>query len=111
MIHKMTAEQRLAQLEEEVRGLKQRLTPEAPIELDEDEAAYQRLKPSIDKDYPASRFVAIHGGKIVGDAASFEELLKALRRDGYEPKDSFVVEAGVDYPEYGVILGLESRKS
>jgi hypothetical protein len=66
--------------------------------------AYRRLKPTIDRDYPTGRFVAIAGGKIAGDAARFEELDRMLDEMGLGPEEALVVQAGVDQLESGIIL-------
>ena len=68
------------------------------------EAAYRRLKPTIDQTYPKGRFVAIHEGQIVGDAATFRELDEALNARGLTSRDIFVIQAGIDYPDYVDIL-------
>lgn len=70
-----------------------------------DEAAYRRLKPSIDRTYPHGRFVAVDGGRVVADAASFRELESALAAGGYDARDVLVVQAGEEmHPETGVIF-------
>lgn len=46
------------------------------------EDAYDRLKDTIKQDYPAGRFVAIHGAQIVADAANFFELESLLSSGG-----------------------------
>ncbi len=66
--------------------------------------AYRRLKPTIDTSYPHGQYVAIDKGEIVGNSASFPELFNALQSEGRTSRRILVVEAGVDYPEYGVIL-------
>jgi hypothetical protein len=73
-------------------------------EREQNQAAFRRLKPLIDQTYPQGRFLAIHGGAIVADAASFDALTTLLRARGQDPKESLVVQAGVDYPETAVIL-------
>jgi hypothetical protein len=73
------------------------------------EAAYRQLRESISKSYPAGRFVAISEGKIVADAASFEELDSILDRLGKNSRDVLVVQAGVDYPEAVTVFSLESE--
>ncbi len=70
------------------------------------EAAYRQLKPTIDQQYPPGRFVAIHRGRIVDDAASFRELDEALTAKGFTSRDILVVQAGIDYPDYADILEL-----
>ena len=70
------------------------------------QAAYRRLREFIRAKYPQGRFVGIAGGKIVADAASFRELDAMLHEMGFNSRDALVVEAGVDYPEMVIILGL-----
>ena len=36
-------------------------------------AAYRRMKPRIDRDYRAGRFLAIHLGEVIGDADTINE--------------------------------------
>jgi len=69
-----------------------------------DEAAYRRLKVSLDQKYPAGHFVAIYDGRVVGDAAVLDDLLAALRRAGLDPRECLAVQAGVDYPEKAVLF-------
>jgi hypothetical protein len=78
------------------------MTPEERHQ--ENEAAYRRLKPTIDQSYPPGRFVAIDGGQIVADAATLDELLAALTALGKDPKEGLAVQAGVEYPEFAWIL-------
>jgi hypothetical protein len=73
---------------------------EANEERDQNQAAFKRLKPDIDRTYPFGRFVAIHQGKVVGDAATFQELDDALNASGLTSRNILVVQAGVEYPDY-----------
>jgi len=68
------------------------------------ETAFRRLKPAIDKQFPPGHFVALDGGDIIADAASFNELQEKLTAAGKNEPDVFVFQAGVDYPEYASIL-------
>jgi len=68
------------------------------------QTAFRRLAGSINQTYPQGRFVAIAEGKIIADAASFEELESALKAVGQDSVDVLVVQAGVDYPESAVIF-------
>ena len=77
---------------------------EDSLENDPNWVQYRRLKPTIDQQYPPGRFVAIDDGAIVGDADDFLELHNALKQQGKDSRDILVVQAGVDYPEYGIIL-------
>lgn len=70
------------------------------------EAAYRRLRDFIRENYPHGRFVGIAGGKIVADAGSFRELREMLNQMGFTSPNNFIVEAGVEYPEFMIILSL-----
>jgi len=74
------------------------------------EAAYHQLKDTIAKTYPHGRFVAISSGEIVADAESIRKLHGLLLERGYAPSEVLAVEAGVDYPEFLMIL-LQDRWS
>ncbi|HYT89523.1 MAG TPA: hypothetical protein VEL76_12525 [Gemmataceae bacterium] len=78
-------------------------------ELDLNEAAYRRLKEHIRQTYPHGRFVALAGGEIVADAASMEQLHTVLEAMGKDPVKTFIIQAGVDYPEYLIILTQDVR--
>jgi hypothetical protein len=69
------------------------------------ETTYRRLKESIRQRFPAGHFVAIAGGQIIADAQNLADLVVAVARLGKQPADVLAVEAGVEYPETGVILG------
>jgi len=71
---------------------------------DPDEVAFRKMKPMIDQTYPHGQFVAIHEGRIVADAATFDELSTALDAMGKDSAETLVVQAGVDYPENAVIF-------
>lgn len=64
----------------------------------------RRLKPSIDKLYPAGHYVATEGDEVIADAPTFQEVDGILNTAGKTSKDLVVVQAGVDYPDYGFIL-------
>ncbi len=70
--------------------------------------AYKRLKPEIDQNYPRKHFVAFYGGEILGDAASFWDLLDLIAAKGRDQKKVLFVRAGVDFPGNGAVL-LEER--
>jgi hypothetical protein len=70
------------------------------------EAAFRKLKPTIDQTYPPGRMVAIYDGKIVADATGIEELIQAVEREGINPREALAVESGKNYSEYVVILPL-----
>ena len=73
------------------------------------EAAFRQLEGFIRQTYPHNHFVAIRGGQIVADAASFEELDTILDALGKEFARTLVVQAGVNYPAYLDMLAQESR--
>jgi hypothetical protein len=68
------------------------------------QAAFRRLKPTIDRSYPHGRFVAIDSGAIVADAVQFDELTRQLSAMGRNARDVLIVQAGHDYPDYADIL-------
>ncbi len=68
------------------------------------EASFQEAKRELSDRYPPGHFVAFDDGQIVADAASFDELTKALAAIGKDRPDVFVVQAGVDYPDEVFIL-------
>lgn len=70
-------------------------------------AAYRKLTGSIQKNYPPDRFLAISGGKVIADAARFEELNAMLHRLGNDSPEVLVIHAGMDYPEPMTIFGLD----
>jgi hypothetical protein len=61
------------------------------------QSAYRRLREFIRENYPHGRFVAIAGGKIVADAATFREVDSMLDQMGFTSPDVLVAEAGVEY--------------
>jgi hypothetical protein len=63
------------------------------------QAAYRRLVSFIQNTYPPGRYVAISSGKIIADAASFEELNSVLDQMGNRSPEVLVVQAGVEYPD------------
>ncbi len=78
---------------------------------DTNEAAYRRLRGEIDSTYRPGEYVAIVRGKIVAHAETFESLLAQLDQIEEEPMQRFVVQAGVNYPDYVVIrAALPGRK-
>jgi hypothetical protein len=73
------------------------------------QAAHRQLHSFIQQTYPAGRFVAIAGGKIVADAARFDELNAMLQQMGHHSPEVLVVQAGIDYPETATIFVQEER--
>jgi hypothetical protein len=82
------------------------MDPNQERQLNQD--AYHQLRGFIQQTYPAGRFVAISGGKIVADAARFDELNALLHQMGNHSPDVLVVQAGVDYPETVTIFAQDS---
>jgi hypothetical protein len=68
------------------------------------ESAFRALKPALDQTYPKGRFVALHAGQVVADADSVVALLAAVQGLGKNPDECLAVQAGVEYPEFGLIL-------
>jgi len=71
---------------------------------DRNQRAFRRLKPEIDRQFSAGRFVAIVDGEIVTDSGSFDELTDELGKLGKNPPDVLVIQAGADYPTEAVIF-------
>ena len=74
------------------------------------QAAYRQLRTLIQKTYPPGRYVAISEGKIIADAASFQELNSMLHNMGRYSADVLVAQAGVDYPDQVMIFARESPR-
>ena len=77
---------------------------ESNQERERNHTAFRKLKPTIDQAYPRGQYVAIGEGMIVADAESFEELSTELEAIGRNVKETLVVQAGIEYPETGIIL-------
>jgi hypothetical protein len=75
-------------------------------ERQRNQTAYRQLRTLIDKTYPHGRFLAISEGKIIADAARFEELNSLLHQMGIDSPEVLVVRAGGDYPEEVTIFPL-----
>jgi hypothetical protein len=73
-------------------------------ERQQNQAAFRQLSAHIQQGYAPGRFVAIAGGKIIANGASFDELGSALKTLGQDSADVLVVQAGVEYPESAVIF-------
>jgi hypothetical protein len=80
------------------------MTPEQRIE--ENNATYWRLRPVIDQTYPKGQLVAIDGGQVIADAATFEELEAILKARGIDSPEVLVADAGIEYPQHADIIGL-----
>ena len=74
---------------------------------DKNQVAFRKMKATIDESYSKGRFLAIGGGQIVADAASFDELASRVRNLGKNPKEMLIVQAGIEYPETGIILAQD----
>jgi|GEM_PF-1191498 len=74
------------------------------------QAAYRQLRSLIQMTYPPGRYVAISEGKIIADAASFQELNSMLHNLGRNSADVLVVQAGIDYPDTIMIFAQESPR-
>ena len=74
------------------------------------QAAYRQLRSFIQKTYLPGRYVAISEGKIIADAASFQELNSKLHTMGRNSADVLVVQAGVDYPDTIMIFAQDSPR-
>ena len=70
------------------------------------QAAFERLKDTIDATYPKGRFVAIGNGAIIADTASFEAMLSKLGELGWESRKTMVVRAGDEVPANATIFFL-----
>ena len=68
------------------------------------EAAFRRLEQQLAQTYAAGWFVAISGGEIVANAEDFDALSVQLTSLGKEPSETFIVQAGVQYPESAIIF-------
>jgi hypothetical protein len=79
------------------------MTPEQRIE--ENNAAYWRLRTMIDQTYPKGWAVAIDGGRVIAHARTLEELEVALIARGADSREVLVAEAGFEYPRPGDYLG------
>jgi hypothetical protein len=62
------------------------------------------MKDAIQQTYPHGWFVAIADEQSVGDAATFRQLVDRLRALGKDPRETLVVEAGINYPEQVTIV-------
>ena len=71
---------------------------------EKNQAAYREREWDLSNRYPSGHFIAFDEGRIVADAASFDELTKALAAIGKNRPDVFVVQAGVNYPDEVFIL-------
>jgi len=69
-----------------------------------EQIAYRAMKESIDASHPAGWFVAILDDKIIAASADFHDLEVKLRAQGKEPRNTFVVQAGISHPEYVTIF-------
>lgn len=66
--------------------------------------AFQEAKGELANRYSPGRFLAFDDGRIVADAATFDELTEALARIGKDQPDVFVAQAGMNYPDEVFVL-------
>jgi len=76
-------------------------------EYERNQLAYRSLKPTIDQTYPKGRFIAIHEGKVVADAADLEGLRQTVLAQGKDPMKALAVQAGDETPDHIDILTQE----
>ena len=81
-----------------------RMTKRMNSTPDQNQVAFRKMKATIDKTYSKGRFLAIGAGRIIADAPNFDELASRVRSLGKNPKEMLIVQAGVEYPETGIIL-------
>jgi len=72
-------------------------------------AAYERMKAELAAKYPKGHFVGISQGKVVADGAKLDDLIARVRGLGLDPKQVLAVQAGVEIPQYAVILSTSER--
>ena len=68
------------------------------------QAAYRRLKESIDAEYPTGHVVAIAGDAVIACAENFRELDRRLNEMGRASRDILVAVVGAEVPEMTWIL-------
>ncbi len=68
------------------------------------QATYRRLRATLDRTYPAGRFVAIDSDGVVADDSDFGRLVLALGNAGRNPSRVLIVQAGVEFPETATIF-------
>lgn len=74
------------------------------LSRDRNQMAFRKLKPEIDRQFSAGRFVAIADGEVVTDSGSFEGIAEELGKLGKGPLDALVVQAGMEYPAEAMIF-------
>ena len=72
------------------------------------QAAFRRMEDAIKNSYPYGHYVAIADEEIVGDAADFMTLYRALLALGRDPRDVMIIQAGHHYPEHVSIFLLRA---
>lgn len=68
------------------------------------QAAFPKLKPVIEANYPPKQFVAIADGKIVADDADIYKLREKLIALGIDPMESLVDRVGQEWSEEELII-------
>jgi hypothetical protein len=80
----------------------------AVTELDEaherNQAAFRRMKASLDEQYPPGRFLALAEEQVVADAPTIDSLIGKLAERGVDRQRTLVVQAGINYPTEAVIF-------
>ena len=69
--------------------------------------AFRKIKPKLDQTYPKGWFIALEGEQVIADAPNFDALTGILLKMSKNPAETFMVQAGIDYPEKAVIFELE----
>jgi len=73
------------------------------------QATYRRLRATLNRTYPAGRFVAIDSDRVVADDADFARLVLALGKAGRVPSRVLIIQAGVEFPETATIFAGTGR--
>jgi hypothetical protein len=73
-------------------------------ENERDKTALRQLLAEIDAKYPTGWFVAIGNDRAIAASADFDDLLDEVRAQGRNPRETLVVEAGAERPEYVTIF-------
>lgn len=67
-------------------------------------AAFPKLKPVIEANYPPRQFVAIAGGKIVADDADLFALTDKLNALNIDPSNTIVDRVGQEWSDEEIII-------
>ncbi|MBI3410910.1 MAG: hypothetical protein HY040_21460 [Planctomycetes bacterium] len=66
--------------------------------------AFKRMRDQIRSQYPHGRYLAIADGAVAAEAATFDALCATLDSLGKNPRETLIVQAGVEYPERATIF-------